>query len=324
MCFFFIPRHSASAILFCRSFHHHQNFCSSAPSQPVALPLAFNVCPEKFGPEKTNPLVIVHGLLGHKKNWRGIASALQKELQNRVFVVDMTVSAMPCFFCASSRSASEKCLGIASLCREFVASAKRNHGESPHCSDSTYPSMALDLRQFIEQKANLIEKLVFEDIAPQRNSHHSSLTEFRAYIDALRSVDLRLSRREISKALEPSIREESVRAFMLTNLCQDRPGLNKWRCNLDALSDNLEYIVAHTLAVPDKKISIPTLFLYGANSTYCSEFDIRPLRQMFFSYAKFEEVPEAGHIIHSEQPQRFIESVTRFLKRGYISYNDNE
>uniref|UniRef100_A0A914I0C8 sn-1-specific diacylglycerol lipase ABHD11 n=1 Tax=Globodera rostochiensis TaxID=31243 RepID=A0A914I0C8_GLORO len=289
MCFFFIPRHSASAILFCRSFHHHQNFCSSAPSQPVALPLAFNVCPEKFGPEKTNPLVIVHGLLGHKKNWRGIASALQKELQNRVFVVDM-----------------------------------RNHGESPHCSDSTYPSMALDLRQFIEQKANLIEKLVFEDIAPQRNSHHSSLTEFRAYIDALRSVDLRLSRREISKALEPSIREESVRAFMLTNLCQDRPGLNKWRCNLDALSDNLEYIVAHTLAVPDKKISIPTLFLYGANSTYCSEFDIRPLRQMFFSYAKFEEVPEAGHIIHSEQPQRFIESVTRFLKRGYISYNDNE
>ncbi|KAI3412059.1 hypothetical protein GPALN_002105 [Globodera pallida] len=319
MCFFFIPRHSASAtILFCQSFHHHQNFCSSAPSQPVALPLAFNVCPEKFGPEKTNPLVIVHGLLGHKKNWRAIASALQKELQNRIFVVDM-----------------------------------RNHGESPHCSDSTYPSMALDLRQFIEQEvltrsnhktafllghsmggkvvaefatdkanANLIEKLVFEDIAPQRNPHHSSLTEFRAYIDALRSVDLRLSRRQISKALEPSIREESVRAFMLTNLCQDRPGLNKWRCNLDALSDNLEYIVAHTVAVPDKKISIPTLFLYGANSTYCSEFDIGPLRQMFFSYAKFEEVPEAGHIIHSEQPKRFIESVTRFLKRGYITYNE--
>uniref|UniRef100_A0A183C4F0 sn-1-specific diacylglycerol lipase ABHD11 n=1 Tax=Globodera pallida TaxID=36090 RepID=A0A183C4F0_GLOPA len=284
---------------------------------PVALPLAFNVCPEKFGPEKTNPLVIVHGLFGHKSNWRGIASALQKELQNRVFVVDM-----------------------------------RNHGESPHSSDSTYPSMALDLRQFIEQEvltrsnhktafllghsmggkvvaefamdkanANLIEKLVIEDIAPQRNSH-SSLTQFRAYIDALRSVDLRLPRRQISNALKPAIREESVRAFLLTNLCQDRPGLYKWRCNLDALSDNLEHLFGHRVAVPEKKISMPTLFLYGANSTYCSVFDIRPLRQMYFSYAKFEEVPDAGHWIHSEQPQRFIESVTRFLKRGYITYNE--
>uniref|UniRef100_A0A914I701 sn-1-specific diacylglycerol lipase ABHD11 n=1 Tax=Globodera rostochiensis TaxID=31243 RepID=A0A914I701_GLORO len=297
MCFFFIPRHSA--ILFCRSFHHHQNFCSLAPAQSVALPLAFNVRPEQFGPEKTNPLVIVPGLFGHKSNWRGIASALQKELQNRIFVVDM-----------------------------------RNHGESPHCSDSTYPSMALDLRQFIEQEvltrsnhksafllghsmggkvvaefamdkanADLIEKLVIEDIAPQRNSH-SSLIQFRTYIDALRSVDLRLSRRQISKALEPSIREEAVRAFLLTNLCQDRPGLYKWRCNLDALSDNLEHLFGHKVAVPDKKINMPTLFLYGANSTYCSE------------------VPEAGHWIHSEQPQLFIESVTRFLRRGYITYNE--
>ncbi|KAL3124092.1 hypothetical protein niasHT_004681 [Heterodera trifolii] len=304
---------SLNSSLFIRQlFPHRRFFCFSAFPQPI--PLAFDAYPSTAEPEKTNPLVIVHGLFGHKQNWRGVAKALQKELGNRVFVLDL-----------------------------------RNHGESPHLPQCTYSSMASDLRQFLEKEVftvsvyktafllghsmggkvvsefaftkvneNLIEKLIVEDIAPQRNSH-SSLAQFRAYIQSLRSVDLRLSRSEISRSLDPKIPEETIRAFLLTNLYKPRGGPFKWRCNLDALSDNLEHIFDPLIS--RERVTVPTLFLHGANSTYFLEDDKIALRKIF-SHANFEEIPEAGHWLHAEQPQRFIDSVTKFLKKGYFTYDE--
>uniref|UniRef100_A0A914M507 sn-1-specific diacylglycerol lipase ABHD11 n=1 Tax=Meloidogyne incognita TaxID=6306 RepID=A0A914M507_MELIC len=77
--------------------------------------------------EATNPLIITHGIFGHKQNWRSAAKALQKELDNFVFVVDM-----------------------------------RNHGESPHTSECSYQLMAADLREFIQKE--VLSRSIFKTV----------------------------------------------------------------------------------------------------------------------------------------------------------------
>lgn len=59
---------------------NQRNFSSAAVS------LAYN----RYGTandKNTNPLVIGHGLFGHKQNWNSIAKALQQRLQNQIFVM---------------------------------------------------------------------------------------------------------------------------------------------------------------------------------------------------------------------------------------------
>lgn len=60
------------------------------------------------------PLVILHGLLGSHENWRGIANSLSRH--HRAHLLDL-----------------------------------RNHGRSPPNGAMTYPLMAADIAEFIEQ-----------------------------------------------------------------------------------------------------------------------------------------------------------------------------
>ena len=89
-------------------FHLHspKYFCKyiTRPTRPI---LAF----EKFiGDISKPPLVILHGLLGSRYNWRSLAKALTKYSNRTIFTVDA-----------------------------------RNHGESPHVEEMNYPIMGADL-----------------------------------------------------------------------------------------------------------------------------------------------------------------------------------
>ncbi|KAL7076895.1 hypothetical protein ACQ4LE_003667 [Meloidogyne hapla] len=316
-----LPRLS-TRILF-RSFCSDQSLSTHQKDQqkPSTVNLAYDLHLGSFKRnedkiEATNPLIITHGIFGHKQNWRSVAKALQRELDNFVFVVDM-----------------------------------RNHGESPHTSECSYQLMAADLREFIqkevlsrsrfknvfllghsmggkvaaefslqdaESSTPLLEKIIIEDISPLRASISASNNS--EFIKAMKSLDLHQTRSEINKQLKKQIVDDDVRAFLLTNLFKPRGGPFHWRCNLNSLELNLDHLLNHKIEITNLKQNCPTLFIAGKKSEYLIvERDKEEILKIFPT-AEFVEIRGAGHWVHSERPALFVQHVVEFLKKGYFTY----
>ncbi|CAJ0962619.1 unnamed protein product, partial [Mesorhabditis belari] len=254
---------------------------------------------------KHNPLLICHGLFGQKTNWNSVAKAVQKRLDNVVYAVDL-----------------------------------RNHGDSPHCSSMSYTEQATDLYLLIQKicaegsfkkadllghsmggkvamrfaidphGSSLIDKLIIEDISPKGYSVSSHT--FRYYVEAMRKADLSLSRQEISKGLEHDIPELAIRQFLLTNLRPRQDGTFEWKMNLTSIGRHFEDILGCSL--PVGTFRGPTLFIYGDKSGYVPDED-RPLIRNLFPQVEFSSVKNAGHWVHSEQPQTFIDEICRFIEK---------
>lgn len=269
------------------------------------VPLAYNQfsAPET---DRNSPLVIVHGLFGQKTNWNSVGKALHKKLEAPVFAVDV-----------------------------------RNHGSSPHTNTMTYTEMAEDLVEFIDKireetkkkRVNVlghsmggkivmrmaidskwsdrIEKLIVEDVSPKGYSKRH--LEFRELIKILRQIDLKRSRKEILVDLESSIPELSMRQFILTNLQPSAANKDEmeWKVNINAIDSHVEELLGYTL--PTGSYRGPTLFLHGAKSGYVPDSH-KPDIKCLFPQVEFDAIPDAGHWVHADKPQLFIESVYKFLK----------
>lgn len=269
------------------------------------VPLSFNrfSAPET---DRNSPLVIVHGLFGQKTNWNSVGKALHKKLEAPVFAVDV-----------------------------------RNHGSSPHTDTMTYTEMAEDLVEFIDkireetkkQKVNLlghsmggkivmrmaidskwsdrIEKLIVEDVSPKGYSKRH--LEFRELIKILRQINMKRSRREILVDLESSIPELSMRQFILTNLQPSSKHKDEmeWKVNMNTIESHVEELLGYHL--PTGSYRGPTLFLHGAKSGYVPDSH-KPDIKCLFPQVQFDAIPDAGHWVHADKPQLFIESVYKFLR----------
>src|SRR5712692_8194130 len=187
-------------------------------------------------------LIILHGLFGSLANWNTISNRLAGRFT--VYALD-----------------------------------QRNHGLSPHSDQFDYPTLAADLREFMQQQgipqANLLghsmggktamqfalsypeltQKLVVVDIAPRTYpAHHDQI------IAALESVDVSQvkSRQEADDRLAQMLPELGLRQFLLTNLIREADGRYRWRMNLAGIKKNYHYILA---GVTPGQFSKPALFI---------------------------------------------------------------
>lgn len=244
------------------------------------------------------PLVILHGLFGSKRNWSSIAGRLAQH--RRVITVDM-----------------------------------RNHGESPWDGLHDYPALADDVARLIERvvggpvtvmghsmggkaamllalgRPELVERLVVVDIAPAR-SHSSPLL----LVKAMRRVPLEtLSRRaEVDAVLAEVIPDLAVRGFLAQNVVTEPTGL-RWSVNLDAIERNGESIVGFPDIPPGTSFAKPTLFIAGGRSEYLRP-EHRDAITRLFPAAMIETIANAGHWVHAEAPGPFLDVVSRFLACG--------
>jgi esterase len=238
------------------------------------------------------PLVLLHGLFGSADNWGSIAKHFSQTHQ--VISVDL-----------------------------------RNHGRSPHHGSQTYIDMAEDLielcdalnldtihllghslggkvaMQFATQYPERVNQLIVVDIAMR------TYADAQTYlIDAMMAVDLTAvkSRSEVDKILSGTIDNVKVRQFLLMNLVKVDDKLH-WRINLPALKTNYPAIrqAVCESALYDK----PCLFIRGERSDYVRDDDVEQIKA-HFTQAQFASLP-AGHWVHAEQPQAFIDVVAKFL-----------
>ena len=102
-----------------------------------------------------------------------------------------------------------------------------------------------------------------------------------------------------------------VRGFLLQNLVNAEDGL-AWRVPLDALADNMPELLGFPEPRDAERYEGPALFVTGGRSDYVGpEHHAGILR--LFPNARFETIPDAGHWVHAEQPQNFLEVVGSFL-----------
>ena len=252
----------------------------------------------RFGEGNASNIVILHGLLGSKRNWFGIGKSLS-DFGFNVWLVDL-----------------------------------RNHGESEWNDKHTYFDLAEDVKQFLDEHGivssslighsmggkvamvldklhqGFLSKLVVVDIAPVTYPPN-----FENYLKVLSSLDLGSfkSRSEVDRKLCEISKEISFRSFLMQNLKLDNNKSFYWRVNLKSLITNA--VAISEFPVINGVSNTDALFLYGELSEY-RVADHRATIKDNFPLCEFARVAKATHWVHVEQPKKFLEILTKFLKTG--------
>jgi pimeloyl-ACP methyl ester carboxylesterase len=241
------------------------------------------------------PLMILHGFLGMSDNWK----TLGRKYADNGFEVHLL--------------------------------DQRNHGRSFRSEEFDYPAMAADLLHYMNSKKietgmlighsmggktamhfactypQRVSKLIVADIAPKSYPpHHKQI------LDALDTLPLESleSRAEAEQALSKHIEDWGIRQFLLKNLYWVKPGELGLRINLQILKYKMEEIGA---ALPKQALyDGPVLFLRGGKSGYVTQGDL-PLIHHHFPQATLETLEGAGHWLHAEKPQVFLQKSLEFL-----------
>ena len=244
------------------------------------------------------PVAILHGLFGSGRNWRSVAQHVAA--RHRVLTFDL-----------------------------------RNHGASPWADGMSYGEMVEDLRASFRARsidhptlvghsmggkvAMLmallhpagVDRLVIVDIAPAANPPN-----LLAYIRAMRAVDLRGVKRraEVDVALAGAVPDPAERAFLLQNLVLDENAAH-WRLNLEAIERDFPQIVGFPDLAAGTAYTGPALFVAGARSNYIQP-EHEPIIRRLFRRARIMRIEGAGHWVHAEQQQAFLQAVVPFLTGG--------
>lgn len=255
------------------------------------------------------PIVIVHGLYGSSDNWLTVGKKLSTRY--RVYMID-----------------------------------QRNHGHSPKSEEHSYELMKEDLAAFFEQhrieKAMLlghsmggkvamsfaadypekIEKLIIADIAPKDYFLLNDESQYYLHSNILRAmleIDFSemKSRKEVEAYLNERIDSDAIVQFLLKNVHRRKEDHRfEWRLNVRVLYDNLDEIVrgVNERWFEDRLpiFNYPVLFIKGEKSNYIRPEDYKTI-QRIYPDALIKVIPDAGHWLHAEQPQKFMEVLETFL-----------
>jgi len=243
------------------------------------------------------PLLILHGLLGSGSNWHTLSSRVFAD-HYEVFTPDL-----------------------------------RNHGRSPHSDVFDYPTLAGDVRDFMQQQGldrvhllghsmggkvamhvallypHLLDRLIVVDIAPKPYApRHLEILDILGAIDPA-DYD---TRQEIDAALARSIPSLPTRQLLLKNLDYDGTRY-RWKMNLPAIIANYDAI--NKGLVVEGTFDQPTLFVRGETSDYVDDAD-EGLILRSFPNAQVVTIPGAGHWVHADAPQPFAAAVLAFLSQS--------
>lgn len=241
------------------------------------------------------PFIILHGLFGSSDNWQSHAKKIAEYY--RVILVDL-----------------------------------RNHGHSGWSDSFSYDLMAGDIYElvlelgiediilvghsmggkvamrFAQQHEELLEKLIVVDMGIKKyEMHHDNV------LAAIHAVDLSqiTVRSQAKKQMDPFIDAEGVKQFLLKNLYWKEKGVLEWRMNATVLEREMDKILEQ---MPFEEVQTPTLFIRGAHSNYVLDEDIESIEEVFID-SEFSTISGAGHWVHAEAPNEFLDALLSFCLR---------
>ena len=244
--------------------------------------------------DKTQDLIIIHGLFGMSDNWNSLGKQFSKYC--KVHLIDL-----------------------------------RNHGRSPHSDDFNYEVMCGDVLEYMQDNNiekpiilghslggkvamkfafthnDKIEKLIVADMSPRRYN-----TDFHQ--DLLRTLyklplDNFSKREEIDKLLAFTYKDKGMRLFLLKNLYRNEKKEFAWRFNIEVLLEKVSNIQEADFI--KGVCGVPAHFIRGGNSNYITTKDELIINKHFSDYS-IATIEGAGHWLHAEQSEIFYNEVMGF------------
>lgn len=235
------------------------------------------------------PLVVLHGLYGSSRNWATAGKLLAASF--RVVALDL-----------------------------------RNHGESAHAPEMSYPLLAADVAETLDRLGfarvvllghslggktamrlacdvpQRVVHLIVADIAPKRYAVDPSPVE------AMLAVSLAgvTRRAEVEEQLTARLGDASLVRFLSTNLERTGDGF-AWRIDLEAIRRSLPSLGESPVADGDR-FDGPVDFFAGEKSPYFASGDLEPARR-FFPQARAHVLAGSGHDVHIDARDEFVAAV---------------
>lgn len=248
--------------------------------------------------ESGERVVFLHGLFGQGRNFTQVAKALQPQFSS--LLVDLP---------NHGRSGWTEGFDYAELA-DIVAQHLRDGFAAEGPVNLVGHSMGGKVAMVIALRhPDLVDRLVVVDISPVGSGETG---EFEHLLDSLAGLELDSieSRTHADELLSEPITTPTVRGFLLQNLRRDGDGW-RWQANLELLRRELPAIGGF----PEQEGTFdgPVLWVAGEKSPYIEPED-GPVMRRLFPRTWLATVKDAGHWVHSEQPEVFLETVRRFLQ----------
>jgi len=234
------------------------------------------------------PVIVLHGLFGSSRNWRGIARSLSAD--HRVICVDL-----------------------------------RNHGRSPWIGSMNYREMAADVRALIRSEGlgrpvvighsmggkaamtlalespESVGRLIVVDIAPVL--YADRLTP---YAQAMLSLNPRTTsdRADATRQLLDRIPDAATVGFLMQNLIV-RDDHFDWMVNLPVIVAAISELCAFPPELIARQFNGPATLITGSASDYVTPAGGAAFAEKF-PQAQTIEIDGAGHWVHADQPARFL------------------
>ncbi|OLY85083.1 Abhydrolase domain-containing protein [Smittium mucronatum] len=239
----------------------------------------------------SSPLVLLHGLLGSKKNWTSLSKRFSKDLKRTVYALDL-----------------------------------RNHGESEHVRPHDYQSMSEDVLEFIK-KNDIVNPIVLGHSMGGKVAMVASLTEpdiFSSLIvedmspvysdvgaENMRYV---IGLKEIVEAKVKSLKQaDEILKKYDSDLTASKVYVS--RIPLDIIGPSLDNLSEWDMDI-SKRFNKPSLLIGGTKSSRVTPEGIK----IFRTYFPDSDVSfiDSGHWVHSEKPEEFVQIVESFINKNKL------
>lgn len=258
--------------------------------------------------DSTKHILVLHGLLGSKRNWKSISKNI-----------------------ASINNAS------------VISTEARNHGDSPFDSSHTYWDLTADASQLLTKlslnKVNIlghsmggrtgmllaltepskVHSLIVVDVSPVPGAAATSVNKFTKFLKAMRSVNfqdcdtIEKARTAVTETLLASgtIRDMSGYEFVLHNIKNMKDNTFGWNLNLDVLIDHFRGLTSFPPETLGKIYSGPVLFIGGGQSEHLPKSHEAAIKETF-PQAEIKYMDHVKHNPHLEDPTTFLKIVNDF------------
>jgi len=292
------------------SFHSFNRQINS--TAPAHLSYIYQPCIETSLKNIPN-LVVLHGVLGSSKNFRGITHNPKIASKVNTHLLDL-----------------------------------RNHGKSDHRESMTYPEMAEDVynyflqhdlmddenivlghsmggrvaMEFAARHPDLVKGVSVVDLAPYNyfeDSRFSFIEVMDSMLERLVQIDLKdKNLSELRKEVIKASMDKETGEVISTNLVPDEHGGYKWRINMEGIYRHFKTEIMDLEYIGTRKFEGPTQIICGAQSDYMSRDIVHSYKKIFANIDLEKDIhflENAGHWVHYSQPHQFINLVSEFIDR---------
>lgn len=268
------------------------------------------------------PVILLHGLLGQKRNLASLGASLHSQLKKKrdVYAVDL-----------------------------------RNHGDNAHDwrDDMSYSHMALDIIHFMNQQniqnavlighsmggklaASLalshperVQGLIILDISPVTYTlKDTAWKAVQDIVDTLDQVDITNFEKKVDldMHLRESVEDPSLRAFILTSIesVQGKRTTSKlrWKINLDAIVQQMNVLAGFDVwfrsssetSLQHLQYEGDVFFLNSSISRYIKHSHMDTISGYFPNFM-LTTLKGVGHSLHTDSPEATVALLKKYLDR---------